>query len=165
MTPIRLLESAIVPALRELAAHGIPDSPQARRFMLAIALQESGLAHRRQVSPGGAEEGPAASYWQFERGGGCKGVLTHRAAAPHMRRVCEDYNVEPTAQGLWEAMRYNDIVAASAARLLIFTLPGDLPATADQGWEQYTEAWRPGKPHKATWPNNWNLADLTVRSN
>lgn len=160
MTPYRLLHYAIRPALAELAAHGIPDTFDARRFMLAIALQESNLAHRRQVSADGTESGPAASYWQFERGGGCKGVLTHRSSAPHMRRVCEDFDVEPTSAGLWEAMRYQDIVAAAAARLLIYTLPWNLPQHAAAGWDQYVSklSWNPGKPHPGKWAVNWNLA-------
>ena len=88
MTPDRLLKTAILPALAELAAAGIRDSLEARRHVLAISLQESGLAHRRQVTNSGAEDGPAASWWQFERGGGCRGVLTHPAVAPRMRGKC-----------------------------------------------------------------------------
>lgn len=161
MSPLRLLGLAIAPALTELAGRGIPDSPAARRFVLAIALQESDLAHRRQVISG-AETGPAASFWQFEPGGGCKGVLTHSLTAPHMRELCAAFNVDPTPQGLWEAMRYHDIIAAAAARLLIYTLPSKLPATAAEGWAQYIAAWRPGKPHPQTWAAAWDLATLTV---
>lgn len=158
MTPHKLLYLAIVPALGELKQHGIPDTFLARRLLLAIALQESRIAHRRQVSSDGTESGPAASFWQFEMNGGCKGVLTHRQVAPSMRQVCEDFNVEPTARGLWTAIQYNDVVAAAAARLLVYTLPGKLPETVDDGWEQYLNAWRPGKPHPNTWAANWNLA-------
>lgn len=158
MTPHKLLHTAIIPALAELKQHGIPDTSLARRLLLAIALQESRIKHRRQVSSDGTESGPAASFWQFEQGGGCKGVLTHRQVAPSMRKVCEDFNVEPTSRGLWEAMRYQDVVAAAAARLLVYTLPGALPETVDDGWGQYLNAWRPGKPHPATWAANWNLA-------
>jgi hypothetical protein len=158
MTPDRLLLTAIVPALAELDTRGIRFSRDAARFMLAIAMQESGLTHRRQVLATGKEEGPAASFWQFEKGGGCKGVLTHPGVEKHMKDVCVNYNVEPTPQGLWEAMRYQDIVASIAARLLIFTLPKGLPQTADQGWLQYVDAWRPGKPHPSTWVANWDKA-------
>lgn len=164
MTPIRLLQSAIIPALAELAKLGIPDSAEARRFALAIALQESGLAHRRQVGSSGLEDGPAVSFWQFEMGGGCRGVLTHPVAAPMMRQVCADYRVEPTAPGLWDAMRYNDTVAACAARLLFYVLPDALPTTSAQGWAQYVAAWRPGKPKPGTWAANWNVADLTIHN-
>jgi hypothetical protein len=162
MTPLRLLKTAIVPALADLAGSGIKDSFEARRFLLAIALQESGLRHRRQVV-GGTESGPASSFWQFERAGGCREVLTNRSTTNHMKRVCADYNVVPTDAGLWEAMRYQDIVAATAARLLIYTLPSSLPVTADQGWQQYISAWRPGKPHPQTWAANWTAADSAAR--
>lgn len=162
MTPQRLLQTAIRTALDELVPLGIPSSPQAMRFLLAIALQESGLAHRRQVGMGGVENGPAASFWQFEQGGGCKGVLTHPSALPKMKAICEAYNIEPTPAALWEAMRYQDVVAAAAARLLIFTLPQSLPMIADAGWQQYVAAWRPGKPRPAEWADNWALASSTV---
>lgn len=163
MTPHRLLETAIRPALADLERVGVKDSFEARRLLIAIALQESGLRHRRQVTAVGKEEGPAASFWQFERGGGCRGVLTHKAVAPHMKHVCAEYNIEPTEQALWEAMRYQDVVAAAAARLLVYTLPASLPTTADQGWQQYLSAWRPGKPHPVTWATNWIIADKTAK--
>lgn len=162
MSPMRLLNLGIVPALAELARCGIPDTTDARRFLLAIALQESGLKHRRQLAAGGAEAGPAASFWQFEPGGGCKGVLNHYLVAQTMRNLCTEFNVDPTPQGLWEAMRYQDVVAAIAARLLIYTLPSKLPTTSAEGWAQYTAAWRPGKPHPETWAGAWDLATLTV---
>ena len=117
MTPQRLLNLAIIPALHELHLCGIPDTADARRFLLAIALQESALAHRRQVIAGKGETGPAASFWQFEPGGGCQGVLTHFQVAQCMRRLCAEFKVPATPQGLWEAMRYHDIIAAIAARL------------------------------------------------
>lgn len=158
MTPLRLLRTAIIPALSDLSELGIKDTPEAKRFLLAIALQESGLAHRRQVVSG-TESGPAASYWQFEKGGGCRGVLTHRSVSELMKRICADYNIEPTEQALWEAMRYQDVVAAAAARLLIYTLPDHLPTAAHQGWAQYIRAWRPGKPHSDKWAANWAIAD------
>ena len=159
MKPARLLSVAIVPALSELARCGIPDTTDARRFLLAIALQESGLAHRRQVV-GGAEAGPAASFWQFEQGGGCKGVLTHYLVAQTMRTLCVEFNVDPTPQALWEAMRYQDVVAAIAARLLIYPLPSKRPTTADEGWAQSTAAWRPGKPHPEKGQSCWDQATL-----
>lgn len=162
MSPIRLLNLGILPALAELAQYGIPDTPDARRFVLAIALQESALSHRRQLAAGGIESGPAASFWQFEQGGGCKGVLNHSSTSKPMRNLCVDFNIDPTPQGLWEAMRYHDIIAAVAARLLIYTLPSKLPTTADEGWAQYKSAWRPGKPHPESWASSWALATLTA---
>lgn len=162
MTPSRLLTTAIYPALGELELQSIPQNANAARLLLAIALQESGLRYRRQVTAGGQENGPASSYWQFEAGGGCKGVLTHKAVASKMLNICNAYDINPTQQGLWEAMRYNDIVAACAARLLLWTLPSKLPTTADYGWSQYISAWRPGKPHPSTWLKHWENASKLV---
>ena len=162
MSPLRLLSQGIAPATAELTRYGIPDTTDARRFLLAIALQESGLAHRRQVVAGGAENGPAVSFWQGEITGGMCLTLKHARTGPIMRELYEAYNVVPTTAGLWEAIRYNDIIAAIAARLLIYTLPAKLPTTAESGWAQYIAAWRPGKPHSHVWRDNWNLATLTV---
>jgi len=162
MTPDKLITTAVLPAFTDLAALGIPSTRQATRQILAIALQESGLKHRRQVVSGGIENGPAASFWQFEKGGGCRGVLTHKAVADKMNSICAAYNVEATEGGLWEAIRYQDIVAACAARLLLYTLPNKLPENSADGWSQYVAAWRPGKPHPETWDKYWKLADSLV---
>lgn len=158
MTPDRLLNTAILPALKELDSYGIKYSAKAARLMLTIALQESGLKHRRQVVAGGAEAGPASSFWQFEVGGGCAGVLAFPRVGTIMQNICDAYNVEKTSKGLWTAMQYQDIVAACAARLLIYTLPAELPVKADEGWQQYLRAWRPGKPHPETWAGHWATA-------
>lgn len=162
MTPSKLLQTAIIPALKELESHGINDSFEARRMVLAMALQESGLRYRRQIV-GGMESGPACSFWQFERGGGCRGVLTHPSTKRRAVKFCRDYRIEPSEAGLWEAMRYQDIVAAAMARLLLYTLPDPLPQTAEQGWSQYVEAWRPGKPHPQTWAGHWESADKAAK--
>lgn len=162
MDPKRLLKTAIMPALDELATMGIPSNPSAARFLLTIALQESGIIHRRQVGAGGAEIGPAASYWQFELNGGCRGVLKHPRTADLMSKLCAEFDVQAMPATLWEAIRYQDILAAAAARLLIFTLPTALPDHADDSWGQYLSAWRPGKPKPATWSDNWTLASATV---
>ncbi len=158
MTPAELLTSAIVPALTFLNL----DSPQARHEMLAIALQESGLKHRRQVTSTGKEDGAAVSWWQFEKGGGCKGVLTHTAVEGRMRAACAAHGVAATPEALWEAMKTNDVLGAVAARLLLYTLPGPLPRASIDGWNQYIAAWRPGKPHKDIWQDNWHTAGRAV---
>lgn len=162
MTPERFLRTAIEPAGAELARAGVLDSAPARRFVLAIALQESGLRHRRQVSADGTESGPASGFAQFEKGGACAGLLSHRVAAPILRKLLEDYNVEPTSLSLWTAIQYQDIVAAGAARLLIHTLPQKLPSTEAEGWEQYLDGWRPGKPRADAWAANWATAGAAV---
>ena len=158
MTPDTLLNLAIIPAMGELAKYNIFDTLQARQMLLTIALQESGLLHRRQVTASGLEDGPAVSWWQFEKGGSVHGMLTHPVSAPIMKAICVAHGIAPTEQGLWDAMRYNDIVAACAARLNLYVLPDRLAVTADQGWAQYVSAWRPGKPKPDTWPTNWAKA-------
>lgn len=160
----RLLAQAIIPALKGLEDHGIRDSFEARRFLLAIALQESGAKYRRQINNAGEPVGPAASYWQFEQGGGCVGVLTHASVEKRMKAVLAANDIGDTSKELWEAMRYHDIVAATAARLLVYTLPNSLPTNANDGWAQYLKAWRPGKPHPNKWPNCWTTADAVCRA-
>lgn len=164
MTPERFLRTAIKPACAELAAAGVIDSLAAHRFMLAIAMQESGLRHRRQVSADGSESGPASGFLQFEKNGGCKGVLLHRVTAPIIRTVCDNYNVIADPASLWEAIRYNDIVACCAARLLIHALPQKLPETATEAWKQYLDAWRPGKARVESWAGHWLDADDIVKA-
>lgn len=164
MTPERLLRTAIKPACAELAAAGVVDSPAAHRFMLAIAMQESGLRHRRQIGVGGVENGPAVSWYQFEKNGGCAGVLNHRVTGPIIKTVLDNYNVVADKESLWAAMQFQDIVASVAARLLIHTLPQKLPETAAQGWAQYLDGWRPGKPHPEKWTGYWLDADDIVKA-
>lgn len=159
----RLLNVAIRPALKELEMDGIRPSKEAERFMLAIALQESRAKYRKQIGSQGLPTGPANSYWQFERGGGVKGVLNHASTKNRITRILADYDINRTEQDVWEAMRYHDILAACMARLLIFTLPGSLPTTAQQGWDQYISAWRPGRPHRASWDAFWKQADEATK--
>lgn len=159
----RFLNVAIRPALQELEKDGIRSSKEAERFMLAIALQESRVKYRKQIGQQGMPTGPANSYWQFERGGGVKGVLNHASTKNRIAKILALYDINNSEQDVWEAMRYHDIVAACMARLLIFTLPNKLPTTAQQGWDQYISAWRPGKPHRATWDGFWNQAGEAVK--
>lgn len=129
------------------------DTREARVMMLAIGLQESRFTHRWQVLDGG-RKGPARGYWQFEQGGGCKGVLQHAASRYWMRAACEARGIDPTPAALWRAIETDDVLAAVAARLLLFTDRFRLPAITDSAaaWQYYVRNWRPGKPHPETWP-------------
>ena len=160
MTPQRLLKLAILPALAELSELGVKHAPTTARFLLAIALQESGLRYRRQLTAGGEEAGPAMGFWQCEVGGACKGVLRHAVTEVRMTKMCEAFNVRPEPLALWEAIRYNDVLAAVVARLLVLTLPQAVPETAEDGWKQYLEAWRPGKPRPDEWAGCWAVASV-----
>ena len=151
--------------LRLLELGGPPLTRDARRMMLCIALQESGpqLEARYQNSPS-SSPGPARSFWQFESGGGCAGVLTHRASKDLAHALCRECTVQPHAAAVWRAMEGHDILAAGFARLLLWTLPEPLPAMESDGWTQYMSAWRPGKPHRDAWSRNWPVATAATES-
>lgn len=137
------------------------NSVPARVMLLAIGLQESGLTERRQlVGSPPRPVGPAKGLWQFEQGGGCVGVLRHKASAHWARHVCGIRGVEPRAKPLWDALERDDALAAAAARLLLFTDPRPLPAVgeAEEAWELYLRTWRPGKPLPAKWPRLYEVA-------
>lgn len=133
-------------------------SPQARVMIYAIGLQESRFENRRQLIKKGGELlplGPAKSFWQGERTGGmCAGVVRHDASKFWMHHVCMARGVAFNATAIWNAIEHDDVLAAAAARLLLFTDPKKLPAVGDEkaAWNLYLRTWNPGKPHRATWP-------------
>jgi len=135
------------------------DSEPARVMLVAIGMQESGLTARVQIVDGGGQ-GPARGLWQFERGGGCAGVLRHNASRYWMRSVCAARGVEPTPAALWTALATDDVLAAATARLLLFTDPKRLPVLGDieGAWALYLRVWRPGKPHRSRWASNYPAA-------
>ena len=123
------------------------NSVEAKAQLIAIGLQESRFLHRKQIG------GPARGFWQFEQGGGIKGVLHHHATRDHIREVLAALKYQPTAKCCYEAVAHNDILALAFARLNLWWVPGALPEEhhCDLGWDYYIEAWRPGKPHRKTW--------------
>jgi hypothetical protein len=131
-------------------------SPAAKAMLWAIGRQESRMTHRRQIG------GPARGLWQFERGGGVRGVLTHPSSRDHATRLCAERGVAPTSEAVYPALELDDVLACGFARLLLFTEPGALPkpvhGNAEKAWTYYTRAWRPGKPHRHTWDEFWNEA-------
>lgn len=132
-------------------------SPEATAMLLAIGLQESKFAARRQLP-----KGPARGFWQFERAGGVEGVLTHPDTWKPVRQVLNALSYPPEADSYacHTALEHNDVLAVCFARLLLWTLPERLPRRLeiDVAWNQYLRAWRPGKPHPETWPDNYAAA-------
>lgn len=116
-------------------------------MLLAIGLQESRFVHCRQIGE------PARGFWQFERGGGAHGVLTHPASRDHAYRLCGGRGVDPVAAAVYPALEHDDVLAAGFARLLMWTDANRLPAIGDAqgGWNLYARTWWPGKPHSQTW--------------
>jgi hypothetical protein len=145
---------------------GPASSDSARRFMLTIALQESGpkLDARYQGSPN-TSPGPARGWWQFEQGGGVNGVLTHASSRTLAQLVCEKLAVVPQAAAVWRALEGSDLLSVSFARLLIFTDPAPVPSADVAAWDYYARVWRPGKPHPETWSGNWQTASDAIIAN
>lgn len=152
-TPSAILADVLSPAAALLPRM---DSARARLLLLAICGQEADFRHRRQIG------GPAKGLWQFEKGGGVKGVLTHKASAEYAARICAErgLGIKPTLSRVHDALEFDDILAACFARLLLWTDPAPLPNVDSRtiAWEYYLRNWRPGKPHPQAWDSNYSKA-------
>jgi len=156
--PLADVRDQIIPAAASLLPT-IPFTPEANVMLLAIGLQESRFVHRKQI------KGPARGFWQFEAGGGTRGVLTH----PRTQRLAQDLadhrvqttNILPVNAALAE----DDVLACCFARLLLWTDPTSLPrlGEVERAWHCYLRNWRPGKPHRETWEimHGWALKLMT----
>jgi len=146
MTLKEIIASALNPAFAMLPSK--MDTPAARVMSLAIGLQESRFLHRRQIG------GPARGFWQFEQGGGVRGVLTHPSSRELAYGVCDEREVAATSRDVYNTLEHDDVLAAAFARLLLWTDPQRLPSLGDVdgAWALYLRTWRPGKPHPDSWP-------------
>lgn len=153
-----IIDQAYLPAI---AIIGVKDSPEARVQILAIGLQESRFKYRRQMG-----NGPAAGFWQFESGGGVRGVLNHQASKYKAHDLCKARGVDPITQKVWAALETDDVLAAGLARLLLLTDPRALPEVTNSvgAWDCYIRNWRPGKPHIETWAEFHRQAREAVSS-
>ena len=146
MTPIEYISAAVIPAALKLLPAQM-DSPEARAMLLTSGLQESKFEHRRQVG------GPAEGFWQFETGGGWKGVTGHPASKAHALSVLLTLGYGLPDLNDYYAIEHNDILACVFARLLLWTHPLSLPKEGHHqyAWDYYISLWRPGLPHRQTW--------------
>lgn len=147
-----ILHKAINPALGLLPVK--MDSDAARVMLLAIGLQESRMEFRCQKTSDPYVKGPARGFWQFERGGGVIGVLSHLATKELAAQVCKARGVPHDSSLVHARLEFDDVLAAAFARLLLWTDAKPLPAVdADHetAWRQYVRQWRPGRPHRETW--------------
>lgn len=147
-----ILRTAINPALGMLPVK--MESDAARILMLAFGLQESRLTYRFQKVHGDPyAKGPARGLWQFERGGGVHGVMSHRTTKDHALALCQARGVLFDLSLIHAKLEFDDILAAGFARLLLWAdskpLP-DVDASHDEAWDCYVRNWRPGKPHRET---------------
>lgn len=141
-----VLINAIAPGLALLP--GKMATTEARLIMLAISGQEADFHHRWQVFDLARPDamGAARGLWQFERGGGVKGVLTHPSSAKLAAEVCRIRGVDATVPAVYGRLHADDVLAAAFARLLLWTSPKALPAIGDEegAWKAYLQEWRPG---------------------
>lgn len=151
-------DKAIVPALGLLPAK--MRSNKALVMMIAIGLQESRLIHRKQIG------GPAKGLFQFERGGGVRGVLNHQATKQISRELCVGLMGTDNLQAVYDELEHSDVLAAIFCRLLLWTDPRSLPSICDVdgAWNLYIRTWRPGKPHRHTWDILHQQARIFVES-
>lgn len=129
----------------------------AEGLLLAIALEETWLAYRRQI------HGPAMGFWQFELGG-VAGVLKHRASAAYASRWGFELLYADNANDIHPKLADNDILACIFARLLLYTDPAPLPSIdGDRAcWEYYWRNWRPGA--FKTWKPGDGLPERWIKS-
>jgi hypothetical protein len=164
LTPQAFLFQVIDPGLVFLEELGGPAiNNDVRRFLLAVAMQESGtgLSARYQNAPS-VSPGPARGFYQFEQGGGVAGVLAHTRSKALALRACAACEVAAQSGAVWRAIEGHDRLATAFARLLVWTDPQALPTTERDAWSCYMRLWRPGKPHPENWPINWELAGDAV---
>lgn len=130
------------------------DSIKARALVMKIVLQESLGIYRDQLERDGRNTvlGPALGLAQFERGGACTSLLNHAATRPLILSLLKAFDIRPTADAFWRALPANDVLALAAARVNLYWLPQALPAidNANEGFEQYLAAWRPGAWSRGT---------------
>lgn len=126
-------------------------SEKALVMMLSVAYQESDMTARRQFG-----NGPARGLWQFEQGGGVKGVLTHASTQAYAEAVCAARHTPATPGAVWASLEGDDVLAAAFARLLLYSDARSLPDVddVDGGWKCYQWNWRPGRPHPEKWPES-----------
>lgn len=138
---------------------GRMETPEAKAMLLAIGLQESRFKYRVQLP-----NGPAHGFWQFEKAGGVRAVLTNAVTAPLIVPVLQTLQYRANEAECYAAIVHNDVLATCFARLLLWSVPGRLagPTESQRGWENYLNGWRPGKPHRDTWDGFFAEAWRTV---
>ena len=156
------MSAIVLGAIRQALTEYLPqrmDTVGARLMMLTIQKQEDPEERRYQlvkrteataleniVGPKTAK-GPARGLWQFEQGGGIKGVLQHNKTGNWIDDVCDRFGVTNSSVSCWKAIEENDVLAACFARLLLWSDPKlSLPGIMDAkgALALYLRTWRPG---------------------
>ena len=155
MTPTQFHSTIMIPAEAWFVAV-VPEvrmNDAARVGICAIAGQESGWQKRVQD-----DDGPAHSFWQFERNGGVAGLMSNRKTGPFVKRMAASLGIKYNPMSVWAAMATpnGDGMSFGMARLLLWSDPDPLPAPSDDDawWGYYARNWRPGDPRPDAWPAN-----------
>lgn len=167
---------SIRPAIEQALAilPQVMHSDAARLLMLTIQKQEDPQLLRYQrvkrtakTAPDNVVDrnwakGPARGAWQFEQGGGVKGVLQHSMTSEVAEGVCKLLGVRDTPGSVWRNLETNDVLAACFARLLLWSDPRTLPAIGDEpeAFQLYLRTWRPGAYTRG---NETQRAELRAR--
>lgn len=170
ITPEQALQELIPPAMDLQPARMRSDRSDA--LLLAISLQESALADRRQGPD--HRPGPARGLLQFEITG-VRGVMQHHASRELLRQVCAARNVPFDARSIHLRLEHDDVLAFAMGRLLLWTDPRPLPplGALDAAFDCYARNWRPGalktpegyRKCLARWRQGYPRAVRAVESN
>ena len=173
----------IRPVVAHLAKeYRIAGGAPSEAMIVAIGLQESLFRDRDQVVTGKAPGavGPATGYWQFEKGGGVRGVMRHAASRDIAKACTDEAGVAWDEDSIWRLFTRpeGDELACVFARLLLLTDPQALPAPVPQSEEEafayYLRNWRPGSwfnsepgsakrlDLRAKWGRNWKQGIAAV---
>lgn len=166
MTPIFVLQNSIDPAFKLLGSiTNITSDDRARVLALTIMGQESGWTDRRQIGeyePGIYQEEGARGLAQFER----LGAVTQLINRSDIAALCAALDVPRNVDDVYEAIAWNDWLAAGMARILLWQDPAALPAVGDvsTGWNYYLRNWEPGAPRPADWPGFYSQALAAINA-
>ncbi len=150
---IEVRDKAITPALALLPDAMSRNRPRVDIQLLTTHLQEAPNGEQCQVTSNKSVCGPARGIWQFEKGGGVRGVLTHPSSKAAAVAACKALGIKPTEDGVFAALPGNvDVIDAVFARLLYWTDSKPLPVLGDvdAAWQYYLLNWRPGAYARGT---------------
>lgn len=109
-------------------------------LLYATSRQENPQRLPQQVG------GSAVGDYQFEKGGGVRGVMYHDSVRGTAGMVCSSRGVIFDAERIYQALKTDSVLASALARLLYYTDPKPLPEVGDEAstWALYLRTWRPG---------------------
>lgn len=125
-------------------------------LLVTCAGQETSWSQRRQV------DGTARGYWQFEKDGAVAELF--QKTPDDLRVVCVGLDIPYDPATVYDALAWNDILACSMARLLLWQDPAPLPALGDEAgaWNYYQRNWKPGTPRRESWAARYAQAQVMV---